>query len=89
MTELLFILMAGGVIGLSYYLGFSSGMNKNLREEVRQWITEMTVSKMAHDIFMERARKETRKLFAFLGEKQPKEIRAPKVPTVEDFDKHN
>lgn len=89
MTELLFILMAGGIIGLSYYLGFNSGINKNLKDEVRQWITEMTVSKMAHDIFMEKARIETRKLFHFLGEKQPKQIKAPRLPTIEDFDKHN
>ena len=89
MTELLFILMTAGVTGLSYHLGFKSGLDKNLKDEVRQWIEEMTVSKMAHDHFMERAKKETRKLFAFLGEKQPKDFKTPRIPSPEEFDKHN
>ena len=86
MNELLFFGGAALVIGLSYYMGFKSGIDKNLKDQVRQWITEMTVSKMAHDIFMERAKKETRKLFFYLGDKAPKEIKSPKVPTIEEFD---
>jgi hypothetical protein len=89
MNELLFFGGAVLIIGLSYYLGFKSGVDKNLKEEVRQFIHDMTVSKMAHDIFMERAKVDTRKLFQFLGEKQPKVIKTPKIPTIDEFDKHN
>ncbi len=87
MNEVLFFGGSIIFIGLSYYMGHKSGLDKNLKEEVRQWITEMTVSKMAHDIFMERSKNETRKLFAFLGDKAPKHIKTPKIPTVEEFDK--
>lgn len=89
MNELLFFGGAIIVIWLSYYMGFKSGLDKNLKDEVRMWIHEMTVNKMAHDIFMERAKKETRRLFFYLGDKAPKEIKTPKVPTPDEFDRHN
>lgn len=89
MNEILFFTGIALVIGLSYYMGFKSGLDKNLKNEVRQFIHDMTVSQMAHNVFMERAKVDTRKLFAFLGEKQPKNIKTPKIPTPEEFDKHN
>jgi hypothetical protein len=89
MNEVLFFGGAALVIGLSYYIGFKTGLDKNLKDEVRQWIKEMTVSKMAHDHFMAKAKFETRKLFAFLGEKQPKDFKTPKIPTPEEFDSEN
>lgn len=89
MTEVLFFGIAAIIIGLSYFMGRQSGININVKEEVRQFIQDMTVNKMAHDIFMERAKAQTRKLFAILGEKQPKIIKTPKIPTLEEFDRNN
>jgi hypothetical protein len=80
--------MAGGVISISYYLGFKNGTGKNIKTEVRQFLHDMTVSKIAHDHFMLKAQNEAINFLYALGEKKPK-IKKPKLPTTEQFDKDN
>ena len=91
MNEVLFFGGAALIIGLSYYLGQQSGLNKNHKAEIRDFIMGMTVSKMASDYFDRCAKNETRQFLKFLGVKKPNEkfIIVPKRPTVEELDKFN
>jgi len=91
MNELLFFVMTAGVVGLTYHLGFKSGLDKSSKDEIRQFLHEVTVSKMAHDFFMQRAKNETRLFLKALGagDISVKKIRTPKLPTPEDIDKLN
>lgn len=89
MNEVLFFGGAALIIGLSYYMGFKSGLNKNHKEEIKSWIMGLTVSKMAADYFDRCAINETKQFLKFLGVKKPNEkfITVPKRPTVEEIDK--
>jgi len=89
MNELLFFVMTAGVIGLTYYLGFKNGNSLNIKQEIKQFLHEVTVSKMVHTHFMQRAKNETRLFLKSLGARDidVKEIRTPKLPKPEDFDK--
>jgi hypothetical protein len=91
MNDLLFFVISGTVIGLSYYLGFKNGNDKKVKEEIRQFLHEVTVSKMAHDIFMQRAKNETRLFLKALGAEDidARKIRTPKLPKPEEFDSSN
>jgi hypothetical protein len=88
MNDLLFFVISGAVIALSYYLGFNSGVNKNVKDEVRKFLYDMTVSKMAHDHFMSKAKNQAMNFLYVMGEKKPK-IKKPKLQTPEEFDKNN
>jgi hypothetical protein len=91
MNELLFFGGAALIIGLSYYLGHQSGLNKNHKAEIREFIMGMTISKMTADYFDRCARNETRQFLKFLGVKKPNEkfIIVPKKPTLEELDRFN
>ena len=91
MNDILFFVMSSVVIGLSYYLGFKDGNGQKIKEEIRLFLHEITVSKMAHDHFMQKAKNETRLFLLSLGEtrKEIKDIKTPKLPKPEDFDKIN
>jgi hypothetical protein len=89
MNEVLFFAGATLVIGLSYYIGFRSGVDRNLKAEVRQFLHDMTVSQMAHTHFMQRAQNETKLLLKHLGVKNPKNIKPVKLMTPEQFDSEN
>lgn len=89
MNELLFFVMIIGVVALSYYLGYAKAINKNLKEEVRDFIFGMTISKMAHKHFQQSAINETKQFLKMLGVKNPKNIKPIKLMTVEEFDKEN
>ena len=91
MNELLFFGGATLIIVLSYYLGHQSGLSKNHKAEIREFIMGMTISKMTADYFDRCARNETRQFLKFLGVKKPNEkfIIVPKRPTVEELDKFN
>jgi hypothetical protein len=89
MNELLFFGGFSIVVGLSYYLGHKDGIKINMKMEVRQFIHDMTVSKMAHDHFMKKAQLDTIHFLKFLGVKNPKNIKIPKIIKPEDFDKQN
>jgi len=91
MNDLLFFVMSSTVIGLSYYIGFKNGNDKKMKEEVKQFLHDVTVSKMAHDIFMQRAKNETRLFLKALGAEDidAKNIRTPKLPKPEEFDSFN
>lgn len=91
MNDLLFFVISISVIGLSYYLGFKNGNERKIKEEIRQFLHEVTVSKMAHDVFMQRAKNETRLFLQALGAEEIniKEIKTPKLPTPDEFDRHN
>lgn len=91
MNEVLFFTGTALIVGLSYYLGQQSGLNKNYKAEIRDFIMGMTVSKMTSDYFDRCAKNETRQFLKFLGVKKPNEkfIIVPKRPTVEEFDKLN
>jgi hypothetical protein len=88
MIELIFFIIIGVVIGLSYYLGFNSGINKNCKKEVRQFLMDMTVSKMLHQHFQNNAMNETKLFLQFLGVKNPK-VKPQKLMTPEEFDSEN
>ena len=88
MNEVLFFSGVILVIGLSYYLGFNSGINKNCKKEVRQFLLDMTVSKMLHQHFQNNAMNETKLFLQFLGVKNPK-IKPQKLMTPEEFDSEN
>ena len=88
MNEVLFFSGAILIIGLSYYLGFNSGINKNCKKEVRQFLMDMTVSKMLHQHFQNNAMNETKLFLQFLGVKNPK-IKQQKLMTPEEFDSEN
>ena len=88
MNEVLFFSGAILIIGLSYYLGFNSGINKNCKKEVRQFLMDMTVSKMLHQHFQNNAMNETKLFLQFLGVKNPK-VKAQKLMTPEEFDSEN
>jgi hypothetical protein len=88
MIELMFFIIMGVVIGLSYYLGFNSGINKNCKKEVRQFLLDMTVSKMLHQHFQNNAMNETKLFLQFLGVKNPK-VKQQKLMTPEEFDSEN
>jgi hypothetical protein len=75
-------------IGLSYYLGFSSGINKNCKKEVRQFLLDMTRDKMLHQYFQNNAMNETKLFLKFLGVKNPK-VKKQKLMTPEEFDSEN
>jgi hypothetical protein len=89
MNEILFFSGAILIIGLSYYLGYQSGLAKNYKEQIKEFIKGMTVSKMTADYFDRCAINETRQFLKFLGIKKPNEkfIIVPKRPTVEEIDK--
>jgi hypothetical protein len=91
MNELLFFSGTIIIIGLSYYLGRQNGLEKNYKEELRDFIMGMTISKMTADYFDRVAKNETTKLLKALGVKNPnkKYIVIPKRPTIEEFDKIN
>ena len=91
MNELLFFSGTIIIIGLSYYLGRQNGLEKNYKEELRDFIMGMTISKMTADYFDRVAKNETKKLLKALGVKNPnkKYIIIPKRPTIEEFDKIN
>jgi hypothetical protein len=88
MIELLFFVITGLVIGLSYYLGFDSGINKNCKKEVRQFLSDMTKDKMLRQYFQNNAMNETKLLLKFLGVKNPK-VKEQKLMTPEEFDSEN
>jgi len=89
MNEVLFFSGAILIIGLSYYLGFKSGLTKNYKEHIKDFIMGMTVSKMTADYFERCAKNETRQFLKFLGIKKPNEkfIVVPKRPTLEELDR--
>lgn len=89
MNELLFFCGTIIIIGLSYYLGRQNGLEKNYKEELRDFIMSMTISKMTTDYFERVAKNETIKLLKTLGVKNPnkKYIIIPKRPTIEELDK--
>ena len=91
MNELLFFSGTIIIIGLSYYLGRKNGLEKNYKEELRDFLMGMTISKMTADYFDRVAKNETTKLLKALGVKNPnkKYIIIPKRPTIEEFDKIN
>lgn len=91
MNELLFFSGTIIIIGLSYYLGLQNGLEKNYKEELRDFIMSMTISQMTADYFDRVAKNETTKLLKALGVKNPnkKYIILPKRPTIEEFDKIN
>ena len=90
MNEVLFFTGAALIVGISYYLGRKSGLNKNHKAEIRDFIMSMTVSKMTADYFDRCAKNETRQFLKFLGVKNPNEkfIIVPKKPTTEEFDEN-
>ena len=71
MNELLFFSGTIIIIGLSYYLGRQNGLEKNYKEELRDFIMGMTISKMTADYFDRVAKNETTKLLKALGVKNP------------------
>ena len=89
MNEVLFFTGAALIVGLSYHLGYKSGISKNYKEQIKEFIMGMTVSKMTADYFDRCAKNETRQFLKFLGIKKPNEkfIVVPKRPTVEEIDK--
>ena len=91
MNELLFFSGTIIIIGLSYYLGRQNGIEKNYKEELRDFIIGMTISKMTADYFDRVAKNETKKLLKALGVKNPnkKYIIIPKRPTIEELDEIN
>jgi hypothetical protein len=91
MNELLFFSGTIIIIGLSYYLGRQNGLEKNYKEELREFIMGMTISKMTADYFDRVAKNETTRFLKSLGVKNPnkKYIVIPKRPTIEEFDKIN
>jgi len=89
MNEVLFFTGAALIVGLSYHLGHKSGISKNYKEQIKEFIKGMTVSKMTADYFDRCAVNETRQFLKFLGIKKPNEkfIVVPKRPTVEEIDR--
>jgi len=89
MNEVLFFTGAALIVGLSYHLGHKSGLSKNYKEQIKEFIKGMTVSKMTADYFDRCAINETRQFLKFLGIKKPNEkfIVVPKRPTVEEIDR--
>ncbi len=89
MNEVLFFTGAALIVGLSYHLGYKSGLSKNYKEQIKEFIKVMTVSKMTADYFDRCAVNETRQFLKFLGIKKPNEkfIVVPKRPTVEEIDR--
>ncbi len=89
MNEVLFFTGAALIVGLSYHLGYKSGLSKNYKEQIKEFIKGMTVSKMTADYFDRCAINETKQFLKFLGIKKPNEkfIVVPKRPTVEEIDK--
>ena len=89
MNEVLFFTGAALIVGLSYHLGYKSGLSKNYKEQIKEFIKSMTVSKMTADYFDRCAVNETRQFLKFLGIKKPNEkfIVVPKRPTVEEIDR--
>ena len=91
MNELLFFSGTIIIIGLSYYLGRQNGLEKNYKEELRDFLMGMTISKMTADYFDRVAKNETTKLLKALGVKNPnkKYIIIPRRPTIEELDEIN
>jgi hypothetical protein len=89
MNEVLFFTGAALIVGLSYHLGYKSGLSKNYKEQIKEFIKGMTVSKMTADYFDRCAINETRQFLKFLGIKKPNEkfIVVPKRPTLEEIDR--
>lgn len=90
MNEVLFFVMAAAVIGISFYQGYKSGLAKNIKDSVKEYVFHLTVSKMTHDYIMQRAKNETIQFLKFLGEIEKvdvKKIKTPKLPTPEEIDK--
>jgi len=88
MNELLFFSIAALVIGLSYYLGHESGIKKNLKAEIKDFVMGLTVSRMSYDYFQRCALNETRGFLKALGVEKIKEkhLKTIKLPTIEDID---
>jgi len=88
MNELLFFSIAALVIGLSYYLGHESGLKKNLKAEMKDFVMSLTVSRMTHDYFQRCALNETKNFLKALGVEKVKEkhLKTIKLPTIEDID---
>ncbi len=89
MNEVLFFTGAALIVGLSYHLGHKSGISKNYKEQIKEFIKGMTVSKMTADYFDRCAVNETKQFLKFLGIKKPNEkfIVVPKRPTLEELDR--
>jgi hypothetical protein len=89
MNEVLFFGGAALIVGLSYHLGYKSGLSKNYKEQIKEFIKGMTVSKMTADYFDRCAVNETKQFLKFLGIKKPNEkfIIVPKRPTEEEIDR--
>ena len=89
MNEVLFFTGAALIVGLSYHLGYKSGLSKNYKEQIKEFIKGMTVSKMTADYFDRCAINETKQFLKFLGIKKPNEkfIIVPKRPTEEEIDR--
>lgn len=89
MNEILFFTGASIIIGLSYYLGREDGLKNNFRDEMKNFIMSMTVSKMVADYFDRQAVNETKQFLKFLGVKNPKDkfIIVPRRITPEEVDK--
>jgi hypothetical protein len=89
MNEVLFFSGTILIIGLSYHLGYKSGLSKNYKEQIKEFIKGMTVSKMTADYFDRCAVNETKQFLKFLGIKKPNEkfIIVPKRPTEEEIDR--
>jgi len=89
MNELLFFGIAAIIIGLSYYLGRESGLQKNVKAEIRDFVMGLTVSRMTHDYFQRCALNETRDFLKALGVEKVKEkhLKNVRLPTVDDLDR--
>jgi len=89
MNEVLFFTGAALIVWVSYHLGYKTGLSKNYKEQIKEFIKGMTVSKMTADYFDRCAINETRQFLKFLGIKKPNEkfIAVPKRPTVEEIDR--
>jgi len=89
MNELLFFGTAAIIIGLSYYLGHESGIKKNVKSEVRDFVMGLTVSRMTHDYFQRCALNETKLFLKALGVEKIKEkhLKNVRLPTIEDIDR--
>jgi len=89
MNELLFFGIAAIIVGLSYYLGHESGIKKNIKAEVRDFVMGLTVSRMTHEYFQRCALNETRDFLKALGVQKIKEkhLKNIRLPTIEDIDR--
>jgi hypothetical protein len=85
MNELLFFTGLGLIIILSYHLGHRNGTDINVKDEIRVFLHEIIVSRIAHDYLMRKALKDAEVLLKKLGIKNPKNVKVPKLMTLEEF----